>query len=40
MVDELAPLHHHHGELVRVLGVVSMDEPTDHPGVGQRSVGD
>ena len=38
VVYELAPLHHHHGELVRVVTLVLVDHRADQPRVGQGPV--
>ena len=40
MIQELSPLHHHHGELGRVPGLVPVYDAADEPGVGERTVGD
>ena len=38
VVNELAPLHHHHGELVRVVALVLVHHRADQPRVGQGPV--
>ena len=38
VVYELAPLHHHHGELVRVVTLVLVHHRADQPRVGQGTV--
>ena len=38
MVNELAPLHDHHGELFSVVALVLVDHGADEPRVGQRTV--
>ena len=40
VVNELPPLHHHHGELVRVVTLVLVDHGADQPGVGQGTIAD
>ena len=39
VIYELSPLHHEHGELLRVVALVPVDQAGDEPGVGQRTVG-
>ena len=39
MVYKLSPLHHKHGELLCVVGLVSVDHGADQAGVGERTVG-
>ena len=40
VIYELPPLHHHHGELVRVVALVLVDHGADQPGVGQGTIAD